>query len=154
MVYAQVYAVYTQCNRLCDTRKLLQQIVTDISQDSCIRLTDKDRDSLMQVFGKLQLIPYFYQGWREGQGIEWTMLVIIFCVSSMISEKHGLGAEYMEASTAVKQEVIEMAKQMSCYFTQIYEVKVTVTLCRICPAMYLICSARHLRLMILVLLPS
>lgn len=72
----------------------------------------------------------------------------------MISEKHGLGAEYMEASAAVKQEVIEMAKQMSCYFTQIYEVKVTFTLYRICPSMYLICSARHLRLMLLVLLPS
>ena len=82
------------------------------------------------------------------------MLVIIFCVSSMISEKHGLGAEYMEASMAVKQEVIEMAKQMSCYFTQIYEVKVTVTLCRIRPTRYLICSARHVTCDASSLLPS
>ena len=33
----------------------------------------------------------------------------------------------MEASTEVKREVVEMAKQMSCYFTQIHEVKVRVT---------------------------
>ena len=49
----------------------------------------------------------------------------------------------MEASTAVKQEVVEMVKQMSCYFTQIYEVKVRVAP-GICRARYLICPARYL----------
>jgi len=28
---------------------------------------------------------------------------------------------------AVKQEIIERAKQLPCYFTQIYEVKVRIT---------------------------
>ena len=90
--------------------------MNDVFKPSCIRLSEGDREALLHLFGESA---------NDQQSIFCVDFKLITRHSS--PDKHKIGPRKRQASAKVKREIVLKAKDLPCYFAQIFKVKVFIS---------------------------